>query len=129
MSGIWTMMSRIGIVICRIWTENISDVQIMASFHCPCSGHQLLMSGIWTENTVHNPDINVPIPDIIVHIPDITVLIPDINFMKNSRNMAIKNRPKFVMLTHFTSGIHGAPQHMIVAYQDVKISRVEMTST
>ena len=26
--------------------------------NCPCPGHQSLMSGTWTENTVHVPDIN-----------------------------------------------------------------------
>ena len=29
----------------------------MASFHCPYSRHQLLMSGIWPVFTVHIPDI------------------------------------------------------------------------
>ena len=49
-SGIWTVMSG-------IWTESISDVRNMATFHCPHSRHQLLMSGIWTISTGHIPHI------------------------------------------------------------------------
>ena len=78
----------------------------MASFNCPYSGHQNLMSGTWPVLSVdvpdikmwcpeygqlklamfqtslilsvHITDITVPILDTNVYIPDITVLIPDI---------------------------------------------------
>ena len=79
----------------------------MDSILCPYSGHQRLMSGIWSfslsmlrtskidvrnqdryfvplpDITFCIPDIIVRIPDITVLIPDITVLIPDINSMQN----------------------------------------------
>ena len=106
MSGIRTMMSGIRTMMSGRWTKYLSlfrtsifDVRNMDRENCPCPGHQSLMSGTWTENTVHVPDINfwcpeygqrklsicqtsvvvlVHIPDITVHIPDITVPIPDI---------------------------------------------------
>ena len=31
--------------------------------NCPCPGHRSLMSGTWTENTVHVPDINLWCPE------------------------------------------------------------------
>ena len=34
-----------------------SDVQNMASFHCPYSGHHFLMSGVGAAFTVYIPDI------------------------------------------------------------------------
>ena len=70
--------------------------------YCPCSGHQKLMSGIWTVITGHHPcflsifgislsifwtsnsnvrDMDkyfVLVPDITVRIPDITVSVLDI---------------------------------------------------
>ena len=36
---------------------SIFDVRNMDREYCPCPGHQLLMSGIWTEKIVHLPDI------------------------------------------------------------------------
>ena len=43
------------------WTlhhvRDMDNVRDMASFHCPYSGHQNLMSGIWTVKTGHIPDI------------------------------------------------------------------------
>ena len=63
------------------------DVRNRASFHCPYSGHQLLMfrirRGILSLfRTSLSMDIIDHVPKIIVHIRDITVLIPDISFMR-----------------------------------------------
>ena len=74
MSGIWlVLIVRIPNIkdrcpeygqfsLSMFWTSKI-DVRIEASFDCPCSGSQKLMSGIWTIKTGHILDI--------VHIPDI----------------------------------------------------------
>merc|ERR1711989_244334 len=64
MSGIRTMMSGIRKVMSGRWSKYLSlfrtsifDVRNMDRECCPCPGHQLLMSGIWTEKIVHLPDV------------------------------------------------------------------------
>ena len=42
-----------------IFRSSLFDVRNMASFHCPYSGHQILMSGKWTAYTGHIPDIKI----------------------------------------------------------------------
>ena len=70
MSGIRTMMSGIRKVMSGRWTKYLSlfqtsifDVWKMDRENCSCPGHQSLMSGTWTENTVHVPDINFWCPE------------------------------------------------------------------
>ena len=66
MSGTWTLMSGIRTVMSGIRTKYLSlfrtsksDVRNMASFNCPYSGHQNLMSGTWPVLSVHVPDIKM----------------------------------------------------------------------
>ena len=40
------------------WTS-LFDVWNLASFHCPYSGHLILMFGVWLFFTVHIPDIKI----------------------------------------------------------------------
>ena len=72
MSVIWTVMLSVNTVhlpdinfwcqvdgqspLSRYWTSN-TDVVSIGNFYCPCSGYQLLMSGIWKVETVHIANI------------------------------------------------------------------------
>ena len=67
----------------RNMDRNGSDVRNIDSFGCSYSGHQLLMSRIWTVSTVHVPNINLSMyrtsrnPSIVYHVitPEILHLV------------------------------------------------------
>ena len=44
-----------------IFRTSIFDVRNKDKEYCPCSGHQLLMTGLWTAFSAHVPDIDLAI--------------------------------------------------------------------
>ena len=72
------------------WPYFRIDVRNMATFYCPLSGDQLLMSRKRTGNFVPIPDNTVRIPDIIFQVPDIIFHIPDISVLNSGINFITK---------------------------------------